>query len=187
MQSTPGVRDGTLGRLVVRNTLYLTVSQALTVPLAVLMNAMLARYLGASDFGLLYLAGTLAGFGFLAVNWGHEGALPASVARDRSHSGALLGSSLAWRTGLSLVVYLVFALACYLLKYGPLFQWALGLTFVVNAFTSMIAACKDTIRGFERTDIPAITHVGQQILTAALVVPVLMLGGGMRSTLVAQI
>lgn len=187
MSSIPGARDGTLGRLVVRNTLYLTVSQALTVPLAVLMNAMLARYLGASDFGLLYLASTLAGFGFLAVNWGHEGALPAAVARDRLLSGTLLGSSLAWRTGLSLAVYGLFAFACYLLRYGAIFQWALGLTFVVNSVTSMIAACKDTIRGFERTDIPAITHVGQQVLTAALVVPVLMLGGGMRATLVAQV
>ncbi len=86
-----------------------------------------------------------------------------------------------------MVVYGLFALVCKLLNYGAAFQWALGLTFAINAFTSMIAACKDTIRGFERTDIPALTHVGQQLLTAALIVPVLMLGGGMRATLAVQI
>ncbi len=64
MQSTSSVPDATLGRLVVRNTIYLTLSQALTVPLAVLMNAMMARYLGPADFGFIYLAATLAGFGF---------------------------------------------------------------------------------------------------------------------------
>ncbi len=68
-----------------------------------------------------------------------------------------------------------------------MFEWALGLTFAIGAFTTLIAACKDTIRGFERTDIPAITHVGQQLLTVVLVVPVLVLGGGMRATLAAQI
>lgn len=187
MQSTPSVPDGTLGRLVVRNTLYLTASQALTVPLSVLMNAMTARYLGPADFGLIYFASTLAGFGFLAVNWGHEGALPASIARDRSASGVMLGSSFAWRACLSLLVYAAFALVCHLLGYGPMFQWALGLTFAISAFTSMIAACKDTIRGFERTDIPAVTHVGQQLLTVALIVLVLVLGGGLRATLAVQI
>jgi O-antigen/teichoic acid export membrane protein len=187
MESQPSVRDGTLGRLVVRNTLYLTASQALTVPIAVLVNAMLARSLGPSDFGMIYLASTLASFGFLVVNWGHEGALPALVARDRAQAGALLGSSLAWRAVLSFVVYALFALACHLLRYGWLFQWALLLTFVISGFTSFIAASKDTIRGFERTDIPAITHVGQQIFTALLIVPVLIAGGRMRATLAVQI
>ncbi len=187
MQSTTSVPDGTLGQVVARNTLYLTVSQALTVPLAILMNAMLARYLGPAEFGFIYLASTLAGFGFLAINWGHVGALPASIARDRANSGALLGSSFAWRMALLLVVYVVFALVCYLLRYGAMFQWALGLTFGIGAFTTLIAACKDTIRGFERTDIPAVTHVGQQLLTVALVVPTLILGGGLRATLAVQI
>jgi len=186
-QAGPSAPDGTLTRLVVRNTFYLTASQALTVPLSVLVNAMLARYLGPSDFGVLYLSATLAGFGFLAVNWGHEGALPALVSLDRSVAGALLGSSIFWRAGFSFVAYALFAVVCHFLHYGPVFQWALALTFVINAFTSFIAGCKDTIRGFERTDIPAITHVGQQLLTAALIVPVLLLGGGMLSTLVAQI
>jgi O-antigen/teichoic acid export membrane protein len=46
---------------------------------------------------------------------------------------------------------------------------------------------KDTVRGFERTDIPAMAHVGQQVLALAFVVPVLMLGGRLRAALVAQI
>lgn len=179
--------DGAVRRLILKNTLYLTASQALTVPLAVLVNAMLARFLGPSDFGYLYLTATFCGFAFLIVNWGQEGALPALIARDRPQSGALIGSSLAWRAGLSFIVYALLAFACYLLRYDTTFQWALGLTFIVTSLTSMIAACKDTVRGFERTDIPAITHVGQQLLTALVIVPVLLLGGGMRSSLISQI
>jgi O-antigen/teichoic acid export membrane protein len=172
------------GRRVARNTLYLTFSQAVTVPLAVLVNVMMARYLGAELFGYIYLAGTFAGFGALAVGWGHEGVLPALVARDHSLAGALLGTSFAWRAGLGVVVYVVLAALCRLLGYGPELQWALGLSFLGAVLTLFVAGCKDTIRGFERADIPAYVHVGQQLLWACLVIPVLFFGGRMRSVLI---
>ncbi len=187
MQPEQSTSDKALGRLVIKNTFYLTASQALTVPIAILVNAALARFLGATDFGLLYLASTLSGFGFLLVNWGHENALPALIARDRTRAGALLGSSIVWRCAFSLVVYAVIALACVLLRYGSALQWALALTFVITGFASLIGACKDTIRGFERTDIPAYVHVGQQFLTALCVVPALFLGGRLRMSLFVQI
>src|SRR6187551_2837967 len=187
MQPAQNAGDQALGRLVVKNTFYLTVSQALTIPIAILVNATLARFLGPSDFGLLYLASTLCGFGFLVVNWGHDSALPALIARDRPRAGALLGSSLAWRIGSALVVYVVLAAGSLILGYGSELQWALGLTFVISGFASLIGACKDTIRGFERTDIPAYVHVGQQFLTALVIVPALFFGGRLRLSLFVQI
>ncbi|HEY3254529.1 MAG TPA: oligosaccharide flippase family protein, partial [Polyangiaceae bacterium] len=168
-----------------RNTLYLTLSQAVTVPLAVLVNALTARYLGAESFGYIYLASTFASFGSLAVGWGHEGVLPAMVAQDRSLAGVLLGSSFAWRASLSLIVYAVMAGICRLLHYNAELQWALALTFLGAVLALFVAACKDTIRGFERADIPAYAHVGQQFLWAALVVGALLLGGRMRAVLAA--
>ncbi|MEI9941319.1 MAG: oligosaccharide flippase family protein [Pseudomonadota bacterium] len=170
-------------RLVARNTLLLTVSQAATVPLSVLANALTARFLGAESFGYLYLAGTFAGFGMLAVGWGHEGVLPAMVAQDRSIAGVLLGSSFAWRAATSVVVYAVLATLCHLLGYNAELQWALGLSFVSSVLTSFVAACKDTIRGFERADIPAYVHVGQQLLGTCLLAPALFFGGRMRAVL----
>jgi O-antigen/teichoic acid export membrane protein len=175
------------GSRVVKNTLYLTFSQAATMPLAVLVNALTARYLGAEAFGYMYLAGTFAGFGSLAVGWGHEGVLPALVARDHGLAGVLLGSSLVWRAGSSIFVYAVMAVICHLLGYGVEMQWALGLSFAGSVGISLVAACKDTIRGFERADIPAYAHVGQQFLWACLVTPVLLLGGQLRGVLVASI
>ncbi|HKO50950.1 MAG TPA: oligosaccharide flippase family protein [Polyangiaceae bacterium] len=185
--ANPIVDQSANRRLVVKNTLYLTLSQVVTVPLAVLVNALTARYLGAESFGYMYLAGTFASFGVLAVGWGHEGVLPAMVAQDRSLAAVLLGSSFAWRAGTSLFVYAVLALLCRLLGYGSEMQWALGLTFAGSVITSIVAACKDTIRGFERADIPALAHVGQQLLWALLVVPVVLLGGRMRAVLIVAI
>ncbi|HET9830880.1 MAG TPA: oligosaccharide flippase family protein [Vicinamibacterales bacterium] len=173
-------------RLLVQNTLYLTVSQVLAMPLSVLTTAIAAHYLGAASFGYAYLAMTMCVFGFQAVGWGHENVLPAVVARDRTVAGDMLASSLAWRAGMSLIVYVVLAFACYLLDYPSEMQWALVLSALFMALTYFVQACKDTIRGLERTDIPAYIHVGQQVLAVALVFVAMALGGKLRAALLAQ-
>jgi O-antigen/teichoic acid export membrane protein len=173
------------GKLIAKNALYLVVSQALTMPLSVLTNAVSAHYLGPSAFGYAYLATTMCSFCFLAVGWGQEAVLPAQIARNHALAGVMLGSSLAWRVAASLVVYALLALASHFLNYPVEFQWALGLTALIVALNYLVAACKDTIRGLERTDIGAYVHVGQQLVTAVLVIAVLMLGGLLRASLTA--
>src|SRR5215217_1798509 len=80
----------------VKNTVYLTAAQAATIPIAVLMNGLLGRYLGAEDFGYMYLAGTTCAFAVLALEWGQQGAVPALVAREKDRAAVILGTSLAW-------------------------------------------------------------------------------------------
>lgn len=174
------------GQVVVRNTIYLTLAQALTVPLSILINAVAAYYLGAEAFGYAYLASTFCAFGFLAVGWGHEAVLPSVIARDHSVAAVMLGSSLAWRTVASVAIYLMLATACSLLRYPAEFQWALALTALMYTLNSMVAAYKDTIRGLERTDIPAFAHVGQQVIATILVCLVLFLGGKLNPVLLVQ-
>ena len=174
------------GRLVLRNTVYLGIAQALGMPLSILLNAVMGRYLGAEQFGIIYFATTLATFGFLAVDWGRQFTLPAAIARDHSAAGRWLGTSILWCLGASGVIYGVLAFGSYLFGYGPPHQWALGLVFIVFLLAAIVSCCQDTIRGFERTDIGAIGYVGQQFMTALLVIPVLMLGGLVRATLIAQ-
>jgi O-antigen/teichoic acid export membrane protein len=177
---------GATRRLVAKNTLYLTVSQALAMPLAIVANAVAAHYLGAEAFGYAYLATTLCAFGFLAVGWGHEAVLPAAISRDHSLAGTMLGSSLAWRAVMSIVVYAVLAAGCHVLGYPAELQWALGLTMLLTTLTYFVAACKDTIRGLERTDIPAHVHFWQQVLATLFVSAVLVLGGKLRLALLAH-
>jgi O-antigen/teichoic acid export membrane protein len=173
-------------RLLVQNTLFLTVSQVLAMPLSILTTAIAAHYLGAGAFGYAYLAMTMCVFGFQVVGWGHENVLPAVIARDRSFAGTMLASSLAWRAAASIIVYLVLAFGCYLLDYPPELQWALALSALFMALTYFVQACKDTIRGLERTDIPAYLHVGQQLLALVIVFVVMFMGGQLRAALLAQ-
>jgi len=170
-----------------RNTVYLTLSQAVTIPLAVVSNALIGRYWGPEEFGHLYLATTLCTFGVLGLEWGQQGAVPALVARDRSKAAAYLGTSLVWRALASVVVAMILAVICWLLGYPRPILWAVGLAFPVAVLNSYGALFKDTIRGFERTDIPALAHVAQQVMLLLVLVPVLVLGGRLRALLVGQI
>jgi O-antigen/teichoic acid export membrane protein len=172
------------GRLVARNMAYLTAAQVLTIPLSVGLNLLYARYLGPRDFGLIYLAGTMCGFGVLVVEWGQQGVLPAMIARDRSQAGVLLGSGLAWRGIVACLVYVVLAGISMLLGRDGLFQWVLAACFVQAVWTSLAGAYKDSIRGFERTDIPAFAHVAEQLLLFLIVLPLLLLGGRLDALLV---
>jgi O-antigen/teichoic acid export membrane protein len=173
-------------RLLIKNTLYVTLSQAMTVPLSMLSNAMLARYLAAEAFGQIYLASTLTALSFLFVNFGHEGALPAAVARDSASAGKLLGSSLLSRSGFVLIAYAAAATSCHLLGYGLIVQWAVAIMFLGSIFGAILSACKETVRGFERIDIPAGAHILQQLLVVVATVVALLLGAGIRGTLLAQ-
>jgi O-antigen/teichoic acid export membrane protein len=171
---------------VFKNTLYLGVAQALTIPLSIASNALMGRYLGPLEFGYLYVASTLCGFGALAFEWGHQGALPALVARDRTRSGVYLGTSLAWRSVGAVLVAGVLGLVSWLLGHEVGVLWALALMFPTTLVISLGSGMNDAIRGFERADIPAFAYVTQQLVNLLAVAPVLLFGGHLRSVLVAQ-
>lgn len=171
----------------VKNTVYLTLAQAATIPLSMLMTALMGRYLGPVELGYNYLASTLCSLAVLALEWGQQGALPALVARDNSKAAVILGTSLVWRSLMSIAISLALALICQLLGYGSAQKWAVALSFPVSVMISFATGYKDTIRGFERTDIPALVHVGQQFANLVMLVPILLLGGHLRAVLVGTL
>jgi polysaccharide transporter, PST family len=172
---------------VIKNTVYLTVAQAATIPLSMANNAIAGRYLGPSDFGHMYLAGTLCGFAMLGVDWGQQDAIPALVSRDHGRAGAFLGTSFATRIVMSVLAGAVLFGICAAMGYERALGWAVAFTLPVSILNSFAGATKSTIRGFERTDIPAYAHVGQQVIGTIVLIPVLLLGGGLLGMLGSQI
>jgi O-antigen/teichoic acid export membrane protein len=178
-------RDST-HRLVLRNTLMLVAAQVFGMPLSIVLNAMMARYLGPEDFGYIYLASTFASFGFLLVAWGQAGTLPAMVARRPSDAGLLIATGFVWRLVTAFVVYGLIAAGCLVLGYGATFQKALALVSIGSLLATMMSLVLDAIRGFERTDITAFGTFGWQVMTAVFVIPTLLAGGHLNAVLVAQ-
>jgi O-antigen/teichoic acid export membrane protein len=170
---------------VARNTAFLLVAQVLGMPLTLTTNAVMARRLGPDDFGYIYLAGQLVAFGFLAVDFGQSGALPALIAKDRSRSGALLGTGVVWRLVASVAVYGVLALISVVLGYGHTFQGVLVLVTLARVFGTLCAACLDAALGLENSALTAYSLVRYNFLCAGFVVPTLLLGGGLFGALLA--
>jgi O-antigen/teichoic acid export membrane protein len=169
-----------------RNTLFVVAAQVVVTPLTIVLNGIIARKLGPAEYGQLYLATTLAALAFLFVEWGHSGALTGGIARDRTRAGLLLGSSLAWRASTALIAALILVIACSALGYDRAFLSIVALALLTALFGTFSYACHDVFRGFERTDFGAITYVAWQFLSAAVVIPTLLLGGGIHALLLAQ-
>jgi O-antigen/teichoic acid export membrane protein len=174
-------------RVVARNTLMLMAAQVAGLPLSMLVAGMMGQYLGPNAFGESYLASSYAGFGYLVVEWGQRGVLPALVAQDRTRAGDYLGTGILLRAASSIVVWALISLGCTALGYSRDFQVILGLLCIGWLPSLVLSSCQDTIRGFERADVSAYSYVGGQLLNAALVIPVLLLGGDLRATMVASL
>jgi O-antigen/teichoic acid export membrane protein len=181
-----GPPDPTLQHPVLHNTLLLAVAQIVSTPLSILVSAVTARYLGPAALGYMYLGATFNTFAFLVVEWGQSGALPALVAADRSRAGPLLGSSLAWRSTLAIITYPVLLGLCRLLGYGHEVRVVVALFFIGYTVSAMTNACVWVIMGLERVKVAAYRQVFEQFMTLLIVVPILMLGGGVNATLVGH-
>lgn len=170
-------------RVVVRNTLFLTVAQIAGMPLAILFSAVSARFLGAAAIGQLYLGETFNSFGNLAVDWGQSTSLPQLVAQDRSRAAELLGTSLLWRVFSSIVVCGVLLLSCKLLDYEDALLPVVALVSLGYFFSSVAGACQQVIVGFERTDVVAYRQIIWQVALLAFTLPILLMGGGLKEML----
>jgi O-antigen/teichoic acid export membrane protein len=174
-------------RIVLRNAGLLVLAQAVAAPLAVLVNAVAARKLGAEDFGLLYQAVTFGSFAFLFVEWGQANVLTAKVAGCRPAAGRYLGSSLIFRLGAALGVGLLACAVCAAAGYSPRFVSILALTLTALTCGTLVAACQDIMRGFERAELAAGCFVAWQLMSVCVAIPVLLSGGGIYGMVSAQI
>lgn len=174
-------------RLVGRNMLALVASQFVTTPVSMVVNAMLARSLGASNFGAIYLATTVLTLAFLFVEWGGYSQVAAAVARDRRSAPRVFGTGLILRIALAALVLAGIPYFGRWMGYDERVQLALALCGFRLAFVSLSNLCSAVVRGFERVDWNAAGTVSGNLMDAALVVVVLLNGGGLRAVLTAQV
>ena len=181
------VARGGAGSLVARNTLALVFSQFVTTPVSIVVNAVLARSLGAADFGIIYFANTTLLVAFLFVEWGGQFTLVSDVARDRSKAGELFGAAVVQRLALAAIVFLLIPRLSALLGYDDRVQTVLLLCAGRMAVASIGSLCAAIFRGFEKLAWCARAAVSANLFEAAVLVPTLLLGGGLRAALTVQL
>src|SRR2546430_3129086 len=170
-------------RLVARNTMALVFSQFITPPVSIVVNAMLARSLGASDFGAIYLATTVLTVGFLLVEWGGQSQVAGEVARNRPAAATIFGTGLLLRFLLGGGMLLLVSRFADAMAYDAVVRTALTLCGIRIAIASLGNLCSSLLRGFERLQWHARATVFANLIDAALVIPTLLSGGGLRAAL----
>jgi O-antigen/teichoic acid export membrane protein len=172
---------------VFRNTSLLVIAQAIVTPISILINAIAGRTLGSANFGLFYQAATFTSFVFLFVEWGQSNVLTGRVATQRAAAGELLGSGISFRVVAAAVALIVVPVVCELAGYDRNFLIVFELAMLGATFATVTGACQDVFRGFERTDFAAASYVAWQLLSAAVVIPTLLSGGGLKMMMVVQV
>ncbi len=173
--------------LVARNMLALVFSQFVTTPVSMVVNAVLARSLGAADFGVIYLANTSLLVAFLFVEFGGPHFLAGEVARTRSKAGELFGSAAVQRLAFAAVILLLIPRATAVLGYDGRLETVLLLCAARMAIGSIGSLCSAVFRGFERFSWHARAAIFGNVLEAVLLIPTLLLGGRLHAALVAQL
>jgi O-antigen/teichoic acid export membrane protein len=118
---------------------------------------------------------------------GQGTSLAGKVAMHRERAGEYLGSALLWRICAALTMLVLLPLVCFLAGYERDFIVILELSLLFAALLTISGACQDVFRGFERTDFAAASYVGWQMIIAVATIGALLLGGGLRGLLIAQI
>jgi O-antigen/teichoic acid export membrane protein len=175
----PAAKGSDARGIVIRNTLFLTIAQIISIPLSLTANAVIARYLGAAAIGYLYIGSTFNSCGNIVVEWGQSGSLPQLVAQHRERAGEFLGTSLLWRCTSSLVVLGALLLLARVLGYDRNVEIVIALVALCYLLTSISSACQAVVVGFERTDVSAYRQIIEQFAALGITVPIVVLGGGL--------
>jgi O-antigen/teichoic acid export membrane protein len=174
------------GRAIARSAFHLVLGQAAMTVLAIALSAALGRWLGPSDFGILYFVTTVNGFSYVVVDWGQSFYVVREVAAHPGKARALLGSALVMRVaGTGLMVALGTAVVVTLGYPAPTPGYtalaiAMGLPALLATTYSLV------FRGKERMDFSAGVDVANRLLVVTITIAALALGGRVLSAVVAQ-
>jgi O-antigen/teichoic acid export membrane protein len=141
------------------------------------LSAAIARTLGASDYGLLYLLTSIAGFAYVFVDWGHGPYVTREVAIHPERSGDLMGSVLVVRAATALVTSAVALAATWLLGYDR--RTCLLASLLILAWMPQYLGLTYTwaFRGRERMEFDAALQVVLKLSTLVISFVCLLLGG----------
>jgi O-antigen/teichoic acid export membrane protein len=169
----------------VRNAIHLGLGQAATTILTILLSATMARTLGPSDFGLLYLLISIAAFAYVLVDWGHGPLIIRETARHPNRSGDLLGSALAVRTVAALLVCVLAVATTWLLGYDVRTRVLTGALILCWLPQYLGLSFGWVFRGYERMDRDAVLNVVLKLVTLVGSISCFALGGRLPGLLLA--
>jgi O-antigen/teichoic acid export membrane protein len=160
-----------------QNLLHLGFGQVATTALTMLFSAAIARTLGASEFGLLYLLTSIAGFAHVFVDWGHGPYVTREVALRPHRSGELIGTVIVVRAITAAIMCLLSIAVTWLLQYDPRTRVLSGLLVLAWMPQYLGLSYAWIFRGRERMEFDALLQVVLKFSALVVALVILFLGG----------
>jgi O-antigen/teichoic acid export membrane protein len=164
-----------------RNVFHLGLGQVVTTVLAVVLSGAIARALGASDFGLLYLITSITLFTYVIVDWGHGQYVTREVALQPERAGELIGSATAVRVGMLLLLAGPAVGIAWLMGYDTRTRWLAAAMILAWLPATLGLSYAWVFRARERMDYDALLSVTLKSTNLALAFLCLSLGGRVLS------
>lgn len=169
-----------------RNAFFLLTGQVASSALAVVLTAVLGRWLGAVEFGIYYQLVTVSTFAYVFVDWGQSAYLIGASARRPQDAGKLLGGALALRATIAFVAVLATAVLVKVIGYDSRTELLAVLAVACGLPLVLSQPYVYVFRARDRMDLDATVAVTGKALTLAVSVPALLLGGGLPAVVLMQ-
>jgi O-antigen/teichoic acid export membrane protein len=165
-------------RRAIGNSAILLLSQGVTWTATLILLASLSRGLGDSGFGTIFLAMSFAVIFSVFVDFGLDQHLVRAVARDNSLAGPYLLNSLALKTGMAVVAYLLIVGIIHVLNYPSDVRQTIMVYTVVLLFNGYSTSLTSVYQGLERMFHSAVGTMIEKVSISAIAVALLMAGFG---------
>jgi len=161
-----------------RNAFVLLIAQMVSTTLAVVLNAALGRALGTAQFGILFVATSMAGFAYVVAEWGQTQYVVREIAQDSRREGTLLGTTLGARVLVVAILAGATAATAWLLDYDA-GTCGLAVFIVAGMLPFFLAqAISLVFRARERMEFDALAATVDRVITLGATLMALALGAG---------
>ena len=166
-------------RTIAKNLGILMGSQFVTWGLTLLLTVFLARYLGASAMGKLYLADSLWAIVAMFMNFGIDTLLVKEVARTPAKTAELLGTTIRLRGLLGAVAFGMLALYVHVAGYSSGTLYVVYIIGIAGFISQLGEACRAVLQGLERMEYIALSTITSKAFTTFVSIGLLLLGQGL--------
>lgn len=147
-----------------RNTSYLTLALVLQKVISFTYFTILARNLGPENLGKYYFAASFAAIFAIAMDFGLVNVLTREVAKTQREAKKLLGSVIALKLPLSLLVAGAIVISAHLLHYDPLVMSLIYISLFCVILDSFTVTFFGVVRGFHNLIFESISSVVFQLI-----------------------
>jgi len=173
------------GTTLARNALFLLLGQIGSTTLSLILSVVLARTLGATDFGIYFLLLQTSLFAYVFVEWGQSAYLVREAAQRPQATSVLLGSALVFRVLAGLLAVGLTSFMVRLLGYDARLQGLAALMVLCQLPVALSQPYSYLFRSRDRMDLDAIVTVVTKGLIVAATIPALLLGGRLIAVILA--